>query len=79
MGVIRTGRWDIRQCHTPSITNMHMFFRFKPDQGIHFFMSIIVCLVPLLFYSFKNWIQTQTEKNLLELRYLKSRSIIIFI
>lgn len=51
----------------------HGIFHFKPDQGIHFFMSIVVCLVPLLFYSFKNWIQTQTEKNLLELRYLKSQ------
>lgn len=59
--------------HTFHHEHPHGFFRFKPDQGIHFFMSIIVCLVPLLLYSFKNWIQTQTEKNLLELRYLKSQ------
>lgn len=46
---------------------------FKPVVGIHFFMSIIVLLVPLLMYSFNNWIKSVSEKNQMELRFLKSQ------
>lgn len=46
---------------------------FKPDVGMHFFMSIIVLLVPLLMYSFNNWIKSVSEKNQMELRFLKSQ------
>lgn len=43
------------------------------DAGIHFFMSIIVMLLPLLIHVYKRWLSIDKEKKEIELTFLKSQ------
>lgn len=44
-----------------------------PTSGMHFFMSVIVALVPLLIYYYTRWVSTQKEKAEMELAFLKTQ------
>lgn len=44
-----------------------------PTDGMHFFMSVIVTLVPILIYNYKRWMSAQQEKAEMELAFLKTQ------
>lgn len=46
---------------------------FSIDDGMHFFMSLIVALLPLLLHLYHNWMQASKAKTEMELSFLKSQ------
>ncbi len=46
---------------------------FGGENGIHFFMSILIGLLPFLLTIYKNWISVQKERTEMELAFLKSQ------
>jgi len=43
------------------------------DMGMHFFMSIIILILPFLLHVYKSWISSEKEKTEIELSFLKSQ------
>lgn len=43
------------------------------DMGMHFFMSIIVLILPFLLHIYKSWVSSEKEKSEIELSFLKSQ------
>ncbi len=43
------------------------------DMGMHFFMSIIVMILPFLLHIYKSWVSSEKEKSEIELSFLKSQ------
>ena len=43
------------------------------ENGIHFFMSMIVTLIPLFLTVYRKWLKAQNEKTEMELAFLKSQ------
>ena len=62
--------------HEPGLHHgqgMHIRRVFKMDNVMHFFMTIIVALIPLLIHLYKNWIEASRAKTEMELSFLKSQ------
>ena len=43
------------------------------DMGMHFFMSIIILILPFLLHVYKSWIASEKDKTEIELSFLKSQ------
>ena len=43
------------------------------DIGMHFFMTIIILILPFLLYVYKSWVSSEKEKTEIELSFLKSQ------
>lgn len=43
------------------------------DMGMHFFMSIIILILPFLLHVYKSWVSSEKEKTEIELSFLKSQ------
>lgn len=43
------------------------------DLGMHFFMTIIVLIIPFLLHIYKSWVASEKEKTDMELSFLKSQ------
>lgn len=43
------------------------------DMGMHFFMTIIILILPFLLYVYRSWVSSEKEKAEIELSFLKSQ------
>ena len=43
------------------------------DMGMHFFMTIIILILPFLLYVYRSWVSSEKEKTEIELSFLKSQ------
>jgi two-component sensor histidine kinase len=66
-------RPDMHELHERHEENHRFHRRGNFDNGMHFFMTIIVTLFPFLINAYKNWIVAQKENLVMELALLKSQ------